>query len=238
LRYAAADAKMLKIILQKQGYTVRLLTNQKANKQYIINAIKQAGGTLKRNTGTFIFAYSGHGFAGRNGNYLASYGTVANKLVSSGLALKQVEQAIRGTGAKRAMLFIDACRDNPSIAGSRSGRNASFIYSKSEGMKVLYATKFGEVSWESPQLGHGVFSHFLIKALRGEAADSNGIISFSTIENYVQQKVSNWTYGRNMVTTQRPFSSGNSFGVLVLGRKFGTRPPVQAVVNPYRPARP
>lgn len=223
LKYAASDATNLKNTLIKQGYKVRLLTNHHAGKHMILNAIEQAGKTLKRNTGTFIFAYSGHGFASNKQNYLASHGTVINRLAQSALPLREVQQAIRRTGAKRAILFIDACRNDPNIAGSKSVASTGFIYSKSEGIKTLYATKFGEVSWESPQLRHGVFSHFLIKALRGEAADRNGVISFSSVEKYVQQNVSNWTFSHRMPNTQLPFSNGNSFGVLVLGQKAGSQ---------------
>ena len=233
LKYAASDATNLKNTLIKQGYKVRLLTNHHAGKHMILNAIEQAGKTLKRNTGTFIFAYSGHGFASNKQNYLASHGTVINRLAQSALPLREVQQAIRRTGAKRAILFIDACRNDPNIAGSKSVASTGFIYSKSEGIKTLYATKFGEVSWESPQLRHGVFSHFLIKALRGEAADRNGVISFSSVEKYVQQNVSNWTFSHRMPNTQLPFSNGNSFGVLVLGSKggFKTKPPASTSVS-------
>jgi hypothetical protein len=216
LRYAASDAINLSNMLKNQGYTVRLLRNHEAGKYRIINAIQEVG-KLLGGKGTFLFAYSGHGFAIGKENYLASYGTVLNNLSQSALPLSEVQQAIHGSGAKRAMLFIDACRNDPNIAGSKAVGNMGFVDSKSKGVKILYATEIGTVSWESSRLRHGVFSHFLIKALRGEAADANGIISFGTVKAYVQQHVSHLTH-KEMPSVQLPFSNDNSFGRFVLGQ--------------------
>lgn len=216
LRYAVADAKLLKATLKKQGYKVRLLINHQANNNYILNAIKQAGKTLK-NKGTLLFFYSGHGFASGNKNYLASYGTVANDLASSGLSLDILRHTIQKTGVQRVIMFIDACRNNPNLEGSKSVKNTSFTRDNSEGVRILYSTKYNEVSWEASQLGHGVFSYFLNKGLNGAAADNEGIISFSSIKKYVQQEVASWTFEHNMVSVQKPFSIGDSFGVFVLG---------------------
>lgn len=221
LQYAVTDASALKKVLEKQGYSVRLLTNQQANSSYILDAIRQAGKTLDRNQGTLIFAFSGHGFARGNSNYLASYGTVKDDLASSALPMNKIIAAIKKTGARRGVMFIDACRDNPATAGSKSISNASFVHQQSEGLQILYSTKFGEVSWETPKLGHGVFSYFLQQALNGKAADSNGLISFNLLKQYVQKQVAGWTFS-NLGKTQRPFSAGENYGVFVLGGKNST----------------
>lgn len=215
LKYAAADADALTAVLQKHGYAARTLTNQKATKSYILNAIKQAGETLNPQQGTLVFAFSGHGFAQGGNNYLASYGTVGDNLSESALSMQELEQAVRATKARRAVLFIDACRDNPGLEGSKSIGQPSFIQQQSEGIQVLYATKFGEISWEHDSLKHGVFSYFLQKALNGEAADTQGAISFDNLKSYLQQQVANWTF-TNLARTQKPFSMGENYGIFML----------------------
>ncbi|MDQ5767808.1 Lcl domain-containing protein [Thiothrix subterranea] len=215
LKYADADANALTTVLQKHGYAARTLTNQKATKSYILNAIKQAGETLNPQQGTLVFAFSGHGFAQGGNNYLASYGTVGGNLSESALSMQELEQAVRATKARRAVLFIDACRDNPGLEGSKSIGQPSFIQQQSEGIQVLYATKFGEISWEHDSLKHGVFSYFLQKALNGEAADTQGAISFDNLKSYVQQQVANWTF-TNLARTQKPFSMGENYGIFML----------------------
>lgn len=224
LKYAAADADALTAVLQKHGYAARTLTNQKATKSYILNAIKQAGETLNPQQGTLVFAFSGHGFAQGGNNYLASYGTVGGNLSESALSMQELEQAVRATKVRRAVLFIDACRDNPGLEGSKSIGQPSFIQQQSEGIQVLYATKFGEISWEHDSLKHGVFSYFLQKALNGEAADTQGAISFDNLKSYVQQQVANWIF-TNLARTQKPFSMGENYGIFMLAGVGGAPAP-------------
>ncbi|MBD1844326.1 caspase family protein [Cyanobacteria bacterium FACHB-63] len=43
-------------------------------------------------------------------------------------------------------------------------------------------------SWKFPELGHGVFTHFLIEGLRGAAASPEGIVTTSVLGNYVHDR--------------------------------------------------
>ncbi len=149
---------------------------------------------------------------------------MTGRLQDSALSLKAVEDEIRKTQAPRAVLFIDACRDTPNTGGK--GFNRGFIYEQSEGMKVLFATKFEEKSYERDELKQGVFSYFLNRALRGQAAEADGLITFDSITRYVQQETADWTLA-HLKTTQLPYTQDlkENFGVLVLGQTTPTAPP-------------
>lgn len=224
LKYSVDDAKLIAQALQQQGYKVQLLTDSQATSAAILDRIEQVGKTLPAGDGTLIFYFSGHGFVENNANYLASFGTVTGRLQDSALPLKAVEAEIRKTQAPRAVLFIDACRDTPNTGGK--GFNRGFIYEKSEGMKVLFATKFEEKSYEHDELKQGVFSYFLNRALRGQAAEADGLITFDSITRYVQQGTADWTL-EHLKTTQLPYTQDlkENFGVLVLGQTTPTAPP-------------
>ncbi|MBD1824897.1 caspase family protein [Cyanobacteria bacterium FACHB-DQ100] len=43
-------------------------------------------------------------------------------------------------------------------------------------------------SWKFPELGHGVFAHFLIEGLRGAAANAEGTVTTSVLGNYVHDR--------------------------------------------------
>ncbi|MBK8451937.1 MAG: caspase family protein [Thiofilum sp.] len=152
LDYAADDAQEMAKTLRQLGYNVQLLTNQQATRADVLDAIEQAGKAVSISDGTLLFFFSGHGFAEGQNNYLASYGTVSTHLQGSALRLDEVEQAIRQTHVKRAVMFVDACRNNPFVG--KSVAQPSFLRQHSEGIKALYATKPGELSYETPQLGH------------------------------------------------------------------------------------
>ncbi|MCJ8278652.1 MAG: peptidase C14, partial [Rivularia sp. ALOHA_DT_140] len=48
--------------------------------------------------------------------------------------------------------------------------------SQSKGFCALLSCDRGQKSWEFPELGHGVFTYYLMKGLSGEAADNTGFI--------------------------------------------------------------
>lgn len=249
LKYAVDDAQLIAQALRLQGYTVQLLTDSQATPAAILDRIEQVGKTLPDGNGTLVFFFSGHGFAENNSNYLATFGTVLGRLQSSALPLKAVEAEIRKTQVKRAILFVDACRNAPNN-GIKSV-NRGFIYEQSEGMKLLFATKFAELSYERDELKQGVFSHFLNRALRGQAAEADGLITFDSLTRYVQEETADWTL-QHLGQTQRPYTQDlkENFGVLVLGQTTAAKPvppepepkpepePVRAVVTatPVRPA--
>lgn len=236
LRFAVNDAQIMAQTLRQQGYTVLLLTDHKANREYILDAIEQAGKAVHAQNGTLLFFFSGHGFAEGQNNYLASYGTVSNRLQGSALRLAEVEQAIRQTQVKRAVMLVDACRDNPFVG--KSVASPSFLRQNSEGIKALYATKPGELSYETPQLGRGVFTHFLVQGLRGQAVEVDGAISFESLTQYVQEQTAQWTL-QHLQKTQLPYAHAwsGSFGVFVLGQ-VGQRPLLPPVPTPQPVVRP
>src|SRR5580704_10156445 len=67
LQYAAKDAQDLASALEKQGYQTQVLTDQHAMKSSIRKALQQAHDVLNqgrvgdKESGTFLFAFSGHG---------------------------------------------------------------------------------------------------------------------------------------------------------------------------------
>ena len=58
----------------------------------------------------------------------------------------------------------------------------------SKGRAIITASRPSEVSIELPELGHGIFTYYLVNGLKG-AADLNrdGIISLQELYEYVEQ---------------------------------------------------
>ena len=216
LQYAVDDAKALAEQFEKQRYTTKLILDSDAKEHFILQAISEAGKLLEKQQGTLVFVFTGHGFADNDrNNYLAVDGSTSFNLAKSGLSLNSVKQAIRNTGARRSMLFIDACRDNPTKGKSVS--NPSFTdLAESEGLNILYSTAQNDVSYENPTLKHGVFSYFLLQGLQGDAAQQDGLILFNDLANYVAKEVKNWSF-KHLPKVQKPFRAGESSGRFLVG---------------------
>ncbi len=79
---------------------------------------------------------------------------------------------------------------------------------------VLTASRASEVSEEREDLGHGVFTYYLLEGLKGKAdLDGDGVITVDEIYTYVSKKVPEVT-GQN----QNPVKKGEVEGQLILGR--------------------
>jgi uncharacterized caspase-like protein len=56
------------------------------------------------------------------------------------------------------------------------------------GFYALLSCDEGQQSWEFPDLGHGVFSYYLMQGLNGAAADDQGIIDADSLYRYVYRQ--------------------------------------------------
>ena len=95
--------------------------------------------------------------------------------------------------------MADACYSG-SILASRTALSQSLelFYDKlnetSGGTAFLLSSKKEEYSLESQGLRQGIFSHYLIKGLKGDAdTDMNKIVSISELYNYVYTRVRSYT---------------------------------------------
>jgi len=81
-----------------------------------------------------------------------------------------------------------------------------------KGKIILTASGANEVSAESDELQHGIFTHFLIKGLQGQAdSDGDGLITVDEIYTYVSKQVPQATNQE-----QHPVKKGIVEGPLVL----------------------
>ena len=236
LNYAVADAVALADVLEAGGYSVIRLFNGDANRRFIMGAIanvtKMARNSDKSDA-ILLFSFSGHGFAAERNNYLVTQDASREDLVDSGLLLSDIQQALRDTGISRRMMFIDACRNDPAPGARSSGGDSFVAPDKSEGEAILFSTKAGEYSYESPALEQGVFSYFLVKGLAGEAAQS-GVVSLQNLKPYIEKNVSIWT-GTNIGSVQVPYVSGEYTGSFPLIGAITLRPVESPVESPVQP---
>ena len=86
--------------------------------------------------------------------------------------------------------------------------------SHAKGRVVIAASRASEVSAERPDMQHGVFTYYLLEALRGKAdLDGDNMITIDELYNYVSQKVPAAT-----AQNQHPVKKGEVDGQLVVGQ--------------------
>lgn len=158
-----------------------------------------------------VFFFSGHGISDYEENgYLVVVDTVADKAFNSSLKVDEIVQKFKKKNIRKTLIMLDACRDvlyKSKSAARNSIREKRF--EEAEVSAVFYSTKAGFYSYEDDDSDYGVFTKYLIYGMEGKADENkDGVISFSELENYVQDGVKGWSLQKNK--QQKPYTRLNS----------------------------
>lgn len=223
LTCAAKDAKDFAAFLETQKglfnkIKIELLTDEEATKaeleKYLMYKIRKAG----KNDTTVLFL-SGHGSADpkRAGQYFfVTYDAdpeflEATSVNMSGLGfLKELD-------CPRILLISDACHSGgfsewktKAVVSPLKGFMRDFA--SSAGKVVISSSRPDEYSLESPRRDNGVFTHWLLEALKGAAdRDSDGVVTVNEAYNYAYQQTKVETEG-----AQHPQFQGTVEGIFPL----------------------
>lgn len=213
LRYADKDAKLFHDWLVSPdggGYSplnVKLLLNETATLQNMREALYV---WLKKpiEEDEIVIYFSGHGSPESidvpDNLFLLLYDTNFDKISSTGFPMWDVKTAIqRFIKAKKLIIIADACHAGGVGSGFMEGRRAlqqkpafgnafQDIANIGHGIAVLTASDNRQLSQEGKKWGggHGVFTWFLLKGLKGEADYSqNGIVTLGELIPFVSEHV-------------------------------------------------
>ena len=226
LRYASADASAIYEVLthpQTGGFKkeqLHLLTSDSGNPPTRNNILESLAllNRMIRTGDTVVFHFSGHGLTQNGTNYLLPADTRVNIPTETAIPLSKVYAAIQN--ARQRIIFLDAChsgqrRDKGTTSGAMSFAFAEAVFSEAEGRVTLASCNINESSFEDDKLGHGVFTYYLLEALRGKAdALADKRVTTSEANRYVVEKVKAWAFANRK--RQNPRISSNVSGEIVL----------------------
>jgi formylglycine-generating enzyme required for sulfatase activity len=233
LKYTENDVNDLADILLKNNYQVKVLTYTAGNEDFNLMPTAQNIRTHlkaimdgRKEGDTILLAFSGHGiqFKADRQHYFCPSDTRLGDpktLISLTDLYKDLEKCQAGT----KLLLIDACRDDPEAELAKFGvsplkDNRPQTVRPPGGVAALFSCSEGQQSYESDEVKHGVFFHFIIEGLKGKAANRDQITLLDLV-NYTQQEVPD--YVKNKVSArvrQNPNLVGdlNQQVVLVQGK--------------------
>ncbi|NDJ16996.1 caspase family protein [Myxacorys almedinensis] len=151
---------------------------------------------------TILTYFSGHGIVdpASHQTVLCLANTQKQNAPSTGLCLQNMLQQLGDCSAHSQIVWLDACHSgNITLQGAKGQAVDPALLNptpqlldllrqraaKSRGFYALLSCDQGQQSWEFPDLGHGVFSYYLMRGLRGEAADAHGVIDADGLYRYV-----------------------------------------------------
>jgi uncharacterized caspase-like protein len=241
LRYSVADADAIYQTLISAGFkkeNILLLTDKTERKPTLRN-IKWALGTFLARSAhkddLVMIYFAGHGASEvdqrgieRDGlsKYLVPVDADPDDLYSTALPMDEMQNVLARIEAERITVFLDAC-----YSGAAGGRtfastktrtvNVDDIFldrlTRSKGRAIVTASRPSELSIELAELGHGIFTYYLVRGLQGYADNNrDGIVSLQELYEYLAHEVSRKS--RQVGGNQHPMLKGELEGVLPLTR--------------------
>ena len=206
------DALSLSSLLQNQnkcGYPfnqVRCLADKKASLDAIRLGFEWLATSVGQNDTAIIF-FSGHGgyvsSGERSGYYLLPVDTDPNNLQQTALKGTELSHLLQAIKAERLVVFLDCCHAggtgevkdglDTDIPGFKAGFDETYYdqLAIGKGRVIVASSRADEKSWIIPGLRNSLFTHYLLKALDGEARTyGNGYIGILDVFNFVSDTVS------------------------------------------------
>lgn len=218
LRYTDDDAYQLYAFLKSPeggalpDNQVSLLIDEDATRNNILTAVRSVFLRADEND-VVLFYFSGHGL---EGSFLPiNYDGFNNKLEHTELI-----DLLKASRAKHKIILADACHSGSMLASraplSETLKRYYAAFEASEGGTALFMSSKGEeYSLEDGGLRSGIFSHFLVKGLKGDAdTNHNKIITIDELFNYVHNKVRAYTGNIQTPTLSGRFDKRMPIGVL------------------------
>lgn len=197
LKYTDDDAYQLFAFL-KSPYggavpdnQIRLLVDEDATRVNILAAMRQTFYQADENDVIFFY-FSGHGVQGA---FLpVDYDGFNNSLMHD-----EVSEVIEQSAARHKLVVADACHAGSLFIRRTPAHQILERYyqafeNTSGGVALLMSSKGEEFSLEDNGLRAGVFSYYLIRAMKGSAdTDYNGIVTVQETYRYVRRNVQMYT---------------------------------------------
>lgn len=173
---------------------IRILIDEEATRENVLNSISEVFSQAGPND-LVIFYFSGHGL---NGSFLPIDFDGYNNKINH----EEIAALFNKCPAKYKLCLADACHSGSLFAmrGETEPVLSQYYQTLSKsvaGTALIMSSKAEETSLESAGLRQGVFSHFLIRGLKGEAdKNKDKIVSVQELYDFIYDNVRTYTGNR------------------------------------------
>ncbi|NJL85501.1 MAG: hypothetical protein HC886_05255 [Leptolyngbyaceae cyanobacterium SM1_1_3] len=138
----------------------------------------------------FWFFFAGHGKRHKGSDYLLPLDADPGNVLGTALAIREVGDRLRRSGAGNVILLLDACRDEDDRAGQGIG------FERQQGVVTVSACSPDELSYEIDDLQQGAFTHSLLEGLKIQGQGNCATVD--RLDQYLHYRVPalNQQYGK------------------------------------------
>jgi len=200
LRYAVTDAKALFNLMVDDDCgcfareNVRLVPDAEATTEGVFRALANLRRQVGEDDMVWIY-YAGHAAVQGDQAYWVTHDTDVDDLFATALSRDRINSVLSQLRAKRVLLILDCCHAEATALQKNPRRQVVaakdlFDHFEGQGIITLAASDGKQRSVELAEFGHGAFTYFLEKGLRGEAdLDSDGVVTSDELWSYLRGRV-------------------------------------------------
>lgn len=206
VKYANADTlnfrKMLIDCMDVNEKEIYSFVNDDALKSSIEYDLRGLFLSLTEND-RLIFYYVGHGFHNGITNYLSTYDMHKSNIPGTAVSLRTILlDPLQKSKCKNALIFIDACAQSFQDDNERSqisNINDEELILLSNGFPnyaIFLSCQSGQSSYSSDVLKNGIWTHHLVKAIKGDVQEvihSGNFVTDLLLRDYLSTSVAKYT---------------------------------------------
>lgn len=212
LSYAAADATGMYRILSDPdlnaipGNNISLLLDEQATRERVLSVFRSRCRQARENGSDFLFYFAGYGAQDlseiKYSPAIARFFLIPadarhEDVTGSGISLKDFREVLSEAPPIPGALLLDCSFDGepggrslPSVEVAAPQSATPLAEQWGIPFALLSACRLNQTALESPELGHGIFSHFLLEGLKGQAdRDGDGQITLEELFTFVSAQV-------------------------------------------------
>lgn len=218
LRFAGRDARaMAELLGSEQGGFDRVVVvgdDEEPDRATFLGELQSIAADVRRGD-VFLLYFSGHGTLALDEKglarlYLLPSDADPGAIHASGIELQALRTFFAGLPTEQKVLIVDACFHGEGKSATPPGADPlsedvldatvqSSVRSLAAGEAHLFASTLGRPAFEDTDLGHGVYTHYLIQAmswLRTAAdKDSDGLLTAWEAHDFARTRVAEHTEG-------------------------------------------
>ena len=207
--------------------SITLLADKQANCQAILDNLREVFGGASPDDTIFVYM-AGHGDMENGEYFFIAYDTDVDRIPETGVPLKTLKSLFDRTKSRQVCLWLDFCHSGGILTRRRVAATDDWAAIKrtlhvvqGHGKVIYAACNPNQSAYEDPKIGHGLFTHALLRGLRGEAI-ANGEVTVSSLYDFIDREVGSHR--------QRPEFFGHLQGRIVL-MHYGSRARPQPITT-------
>ena len=211
--------------------SIVVLTDKQATRQAILDHLKAIFDGASPDDTLFVYM-AGHGDV-KNGEYFfIAHDTDLDRYTDTAVPLKTLKGLFDRTKSRQVCLWLDFCHSGGILTARRVSADDDWSVIKrtlhvvqGQGKVIYAACNPSQSAYEDSTIGHGLFTHALLRGLRGEAAP-DGEVTVSSLYDFIDREIGSHR--------QRPEFFGHLQGRIVL-MHYGSQARPQSTKKPPRP---